>query len=258
MNIVVCIKQILNKKTNKEGFMISDYDRYAIELGNDLKKRLGGTLIVISMGPKTGKEILDLSILMGADRAILLADKTLSGSDTYATAYVLAKTINTLEEVGVVICGKKSLDGDTGQVGPQIATMLDIPHVTYVTEVQKIEKEYLEVQAKNDMGYHFIRAKYPCLLCVEQENRMEEPLSLQNFGNLRDKEVELYSIDTIGLSAKEVGQAGSKTRVFQSYEPENISTCEYIDQGSIHESVKYLLERVYLKGTFNIADVQKE
>lgn len=247
MNIVVCVKQILNKQINKEDFMISEYDRQAIELGVDFKKKLGGTLTVISMGPKTGEEILDLALLMGADKAILLMDKALSGSDTFATAYALSKTIETIGDVGIVICGKKSLDGDTGQVGPQIASNLNIPQVTYVTEVQEIKNEYVVVKVKSETGYHILKVQYPCLLCVEKGIRAEEPVELRNFRKFKDKKVEIYSIESIGVLTEEVGQAGSKTRVFKSYEPENISRCEYINQGSIDDSVKYLLEKVYMK-----------
>lgn len=148
MNVIVCIKQVpettdvrINPQTNtlvREGVksIINPFDMYAIETGVRLKEKMGGRVIVITMGPLQAEAALREAISMGADDAILVSDRAFAGSDTWATSYTLSCAIRkAAKEFGgydVIICGKQASDGDTAQVGPGISTHLDIPQVTYV------------------------------------------------------------------------------------------------------------------------------
>ena len=137
MKIVVCIKQVpdttevkINPDTNtlvREGVdsIINPFDMYAIEEGLRLREKLGGEVIVLSMGPPQAESALKDAIALGCDEAILLTDRTFAGSDTLATSYTLARGIKSIQDVDIIICGKQAIDGDTAQVGPGIAEMLD-------------------------------------------------------------------------------------------------------------------------------------
>ena len=151
MNIVVCIKQVpdttqvkIDPETNtliREGVqsIINPFDMYAIEEGVRLKERFGGKTTVITMGPPQAENALREAIALGCDDAILVSDRAFAGSDTLATGYTLANAIKRTGEFDIIICGKQASDGDTAQVGPGIATQLDIPQITYVKKIEKID-----------------------------------------------------------------------------------------------------------------------
>ena len=150
MKIIVCIKQVpdttevkINKETNtliREGVasVINPFDLYAIEEGLRLREAHGGTVTVLSMGPMQVIDSLREALSMGADEAVLLSDRAFAGADTLATAYTLSKGIEKIGSYDLIICGKQAIDGDTAQVGPELAEMLEIPHVTYVRRIHEI------------------------------------------------------------------------------------------------------------------------
>ena len=151
MKIIVCIKQVpetTNVKIDpntgtliREGVesIINPFDMYAIEEGLRIKERLGeGEVVVITMGPPQAEEVLREAISMGVDKAILISDKRLAGSDTYATSYTLSRAIQKIGDYDLILCGKQAIDGDTAQVGPGISSWLDIPQVTYVKKISQV------------------------------------------------------------------------------------------------------------------------
>jgi len=141
MNIVVCLKQVpgttkvqIDPQTNtliRQGIenIINPFDTYALEEGVRIKERYGGKVTVISMGPPQAEEALREAISLGVDEAILLSDGAFAGADTWATSYTLARAIDKLGQYDLAICGRQTIDGDTGQVGPELAEMLGIPFV---------------------------------------------------------------------------------------------------------------------------------
>ena len=143
MHIVVCIKQVpdtadvkIDPKTNtliREGVVsiINPFDMYAIEESLRLKEKLGGKVTVICMGPPQAENALREAIAMGADAGILVCDRAVAGSDTWATSYTLALALKKIGDYGVILCGKQATDGDTAQVGPGIAAHLDLPQITW-------------------------------------------------------------------------------------------------------------------------------
>jgi len=156
MKIVVCLKQVPEsldvkidpetKRIIREGVksIINPYDTYAIEEGIRLKEKLGGEVISISMGPSQAEEALREAIAMGADDGILLTDRKFAGSDTLATSYTLSCGIKKIGNFDIIICGRETLDGSTGQVGPEIAEFLNIPYVTYVSKIENISDNVME------------------------------------------------------------------------------------------------------------------
>ena len=152
MKIVVCIKQVpdtTNIKVDPEtgtlkretaGTVMNPFDMYAIEEALRIKEKLGGTVTVVTMGPPMAKEILKVAIGMGADEAVLLCDRLLAGSDTWATSYALAKTA---EKLGcdIILFGKQAVDGDTAQVGPSAAQYMKMPSLTWVKKIREISRQ---------------------------------------------------------------------------------------------------------------------
>src|SRR5450830_804140 len=166
LKIIVCIKQVpgimeikINPDTNtliREGIenIINPFDTYAIEEGVSLKEKLAASqgssleveVIAISMGPPHSEVILREAISLGIDNAILLSDKAFAGSDTWATAYTLSKAIKKIEGAKVIILGKQTLDGDTGQVGPELAQILNIPFIGYASKIIEISSSKMVIK----------------------------------------------------------------------------------------------------------------
>ena len=181
MNIIVCIKQVpettevrINPETNtlmREGVkaIINPFDMYAIEEGVRLKEKTGGKVTVLTMGPPQAETALKEAISLGADEAVLLSDRAFAGSDTWATSYTLAAGIRKLKDYDLIICGKQASDGDTAQVGPGIATHLDIPQVTYVKKIEEVKDKVIKVERMTEEGYEIIESRLPLLITVVKE-----------------------------------------------------------------------------------------
>src|SRR5210317_1002494 len=153
MKIIVCIKQVpdakdvrLDPETNtlaREGVesIMNPYDQHALEAGVSIKEAVGGEVTVISMGPPQAEEVLRQAISCGADKGVLVSDRSFAGADTWATSYTLAKAIMTLGDFDLIICGKQAIDGDTAQVGPGLAMRMDVPYLTCIQKIQSADTE---------------------------------------------------------------------------------------------------------------------
>lgn len=255
MKIVVCAKQVpdttevkINPETNtlvREGVasIINPFDMYAVEEALRIKEKLGGTVIVLSMGPPQAAESLKELIAMGADEAVLLSDRAFAGSDTLATSYVLAKGIEKIGSVDLILCGKQAIDGDTAQVGPEIAENLGIPHVTYVKKVNEISEKEIIVERMNEDGYERVQLPLPALLTVVKE--INEPRLPSLKGKMRAKNIQIpvWNAETIGADTQRTGLNGSPTWVKRIFIPELKSQGE-IFEGSPEEQVKSLVEAI--------------
>ena len=154
MNVIVCLKQVprttevkIDSQTNtliRYGIenIINPFDTYALEEGVRLKEKNGVKVTVITMGPSQAEAALREAISLGADEAVLLSDNAFRGADTWATAYTLSRVVAKLREYDLVICGRQTIDGDTGQVGPELSEMLEIPFVAYVSQIEEIKDSY--------------------------------------------------------------------------------------------------------------------
>ncbi|MFW6238320.1 MAG: electron transfer flavoprotein subunit beta/FixA family protein [Halanaerobiales bacterium] len=239
MNIVVCIKQVPDTSEvsidpdtntlNRQGVecIINPYDMNALETGLQLKEKFDGQLTVISMGPPQVKESLKETISRGADDVYLLSDRAFAGADTLATSYTLARGIQNCGDIDIIICGKQAIDGDTGQVGPGIAEQLEIPHVTYVSEIQEVTREEIRVKREMENGWATIEMKLPGLITVMKDiNRPRLP-SLRGIFRAQDMEVPVWTVDDLDVDEDKLGLDGSPTQVV------SVSTPQIEEEGEI-------------------------
>jgi len=231
VNIIVCIKQVpntadvkINPKTNtliREGVesIINPFDTYAIEEAARLKERFGGKVTVISMGPPQAEAALREAISLGCDEAILISDRAFAGSDTWATSYTLSQAIKKIGVFDVIICGKQASDGDTAQVGPGIATHLDIPQVTYVKKIEEIKDSRARVERLVEEGYEVVETSMPCLLTVVKEINTPRLPSLK--GKMKAKSVQVikWGAKDLDCDPKQIGLEGSPTKVVRIFNP---------------------------------------
>jgi electron transfer flavoprotein beta subunit len=255
MNIVVCIKQVpgtteikIDPETNtlvREGVesIINPFDCYALEEAVRLRERCGGKVVAISMGPPQADAALRETISLGADEAILLSDRAFAGSDTWATSYVLSEAIAKIADYDVVICGRQTLDGDTGQVGPELSEMLGIPFVAYVSKVEEIKDGYIRVQRMVEEGYETIEMTLPAAITVAKEINVPRLPSLRGSMKAKTAQIPVWTAADIGVEGDKVGIAGSPTRVVKVFFPQRTHKAEML-QGNQEEQVEQLLERL--------------
>ena len=255
MNIVVCIKQVpgtteikIDPKTNtlvREGVksIVNPFDTYALEEGVRLKERYGGKVTVITMGPPQAEEALRETISLGADEAILLSDRAFAGSDTWATSYVLSKAIARIANYDIIICGRQTLDGDTGQVGPELSEMLKIPFVSYVSKVEEIKDKYIRVQRMIEEGHEVIETTLPAVITVVKEINVPRLPSLRGSMKAKTAKIPVWTAADIGAEPDKAGIPGSPTRVVKIFFPKREQKSEML-QGTLEEQVAKLAERL--------------
>ena len=226
MNIVVCVKQVPDtaavKIDPKTGTLIRDgvpsimnpEDKHALEAALQLKETNGAEVTVISMGLPMAKAVLREALCMGADEAILLTDRCLGGADTLATSKALAGVIKKLD-FDIVLAGRQAIDGDTAQVGPEIAEHLNIPQVTYVQDV-KVEGDSLIVKRALEDGYQVVEVKTPCLLTAIEELNEARYMNIADIFATNDDQIKVMTADDIDVDKEELGLKGSPTKVKKS------------------------------------------
>ncbi|UTR15801.1 electron transfer flavoprotein subunit beta/FixA family protein [Salipaludibacillus sp. LMS25] len=258
MNVLVCIKQVpdtkiikVNPKTNtldrsSAPAILNPYDAHAVEEAVRLTKEHGGKVIVLSMGPPQARMAIRKCIEIGADEGYLISDRRFAGADTLATSYALYKAIEKLideEGLDLVLCGKHAIDGDTGQVGPGIARRMEIPPLTNVIRVEKVDtdKGNIIVHRKIENGYERIQSTLPCLLTVEKEINEVAYSSLPNMIKAARYEPIVWTVDDLkDVDIKQLGLKGSPTIVGKMWPPEKSSGADMI-QGTVEEQVEQLL-----------------
>jgi electron transfer flavoprotein beta subunit len=255
VNIVVCLKQVpgitdvkIDPETNtliRQGIknIINPLDTYALEEGVRIKERYGGKVTVISMGPPQAEEMLREAISQGADEAVLLSDRAFAGADTWATAYTLAVTINKLGKYDIIICGRQTLDGDTGQVGPELAEMLGIPFIAYVSQIEEIVEGQMRIQRMVEGGHEIIQSPLPALITVVKEINMSRLPSLRGIARSQSAVIPTWTIQELGVDPGRVGLSGSFTRVIKVFSPQRTCQAE-IFQGELESQVDCLVDKL--------------
>lgn len=258
LKIVTCIKQVpettdvkVNPETNtlvREGVpsMVNPYDLYAVEEALRIKEKHGGKVTAISMGPPQAEEVLREAISMGADDAVLLTDRAFAGADTWATAFTLATAI---KKIGfdLIICGKQAVDGDTAQVGPELAEFLGVPAITFISKVEELNDGRLRVRRMLEEGYQVLDVALPCLLTVVKE--INEPRIPSLRGKLRAKsaKLEIWTSSHLALDPSRVGLEGSPTRVVHIFTPTKKRNTE-LYTGDPQDCTKRLIESLKRRG----------
>jgi electron transfer flavoprotein beta subunit len=254
LKIVVCVKEVpdttevkINPATNtlireRAASMINPFDLHAVEEALRIKDQVAATAVtVLSMGLARVAETLKELIARGADAAILLSDPAFAGSDTLATSYILAKGIAKLGAVDLILCGQQAVDGDTGQVGPELAERLGIPHLIRVTKLNELNQRGLVVERTSEAGYERVQVTLPALLTVDSEINEPRLPSLQGKRRAKHAPILIWSAEEIEAVSEKIGLNGSPTRV------KNIFTPELKSQGTIFSgppeaAVKALVE----------------
>jgi electron transfer flavoprotein beta subunit len=188
------------------------------------KRKLGGKVTVITMGPPAAVSALRECVEMGADRGILVSDRRFSGADTLATSYVLAEAvrhIHSLEPIHLIFFGKQAIDGDTAQVGPEIAEILGLPQVMYGVEMSLTpNRKRIRVKREVESGHEVLEARLPALVSASKGEAMRRMPSLADVLAARRKELRKITAAGLDLAESELGLAGSYTQVVKVFPPE--------------------------------------
>ncbi len=242
MKIVVCIKQVPdttdikwteNNTIQREGVesVMNPYDVWALEAALKIKKnKLNVHITTLTMGPPQADEMLKKTIALGADNAILLSDKKFAGADTYATGTTLAKAISEkLPNTDLIICGQFAVDGDTAQTGPAIASMLNLPQVTFVREIKEVKDGSVVVVREIENGRETVEVQTPALVCMLQG--FGEPTRAKVAGIIKGQnfEVRTFGHEDLNLSPEQVGIKGSPTYVSKAFRPEKRHDCLIVE-----------------------------
>lgn len=227
MKIVVCIKQVPNTteiKINPEtGTMIREGvpsimnpdDKGGLEMALQLKDKYGAHVTVLTMGPPQADVMLREALAMGADRAILLTDRKFAGADTLATSNALAGALRVLD-FDLLITGRQAIDGDTAQVGPQVAELLDLPQVTYVEDLHYAEGVFT-IRKHMEEGYQVVEVGSPCLVTVLATANKARYMHVAGIVQAYQREVEVWGFDNIKVDEDKLGLKGSPTRVWKAF-----------------------------------------
>jgi electron transfer flavoprotein beta subunit len=263
MNIIVTVKQVpdtqevkIDPKTGtlmRDGVpsIINPDDKNAIEEALRIKaNRDDVEVTALSMGPPQAQSALREALAMGIDRAILLSDKAFAGADTLATSYMLSMAIKKIKTYDLILCGRQAIDGDTGQVGPQIAEVLGLSQATFAEEI-KVQRNVVTVKSNFDSMIRVIEMQMPALITVS--NRINRPRFKTMNGVLRafrDKEVITWTKKDLKLNPMRIGINGSPTWVRKTFIPSHSRDGLVIEKGSMEiaeDILDYLLEKALIR-----------
>jgi len=253
MKIIVLVKQVpnttevkLDPKTGnliREGIesIINPDDRHALEAAVHLKETAEAKVTVLSMGPPQAIDAVSEAMGMGADEGILLSDRAFAGADTWATSSTLGKAIETIGGYDLVLCGRQAIDGDTAQIGPQVADYLQVPQVTYVIGIEEIREKSMVVKRRLEDGFERVECDLPALLTVIGEmNTPRYPLVGRLIDACREKaSIKIWNAADIGVQTRDVGLDGSLTHVIKTFAPKLQRQTEMIP-GDAKTAVKTL------------------
>ena len=256
MKIVVCIKQVPDtaevKLDPKTGTLIRDGvpsiinhdDKAGLEAALQIREQFGGTVSVVCMGPPQADVALREALAMGADEAYLLSAREFGGSDTYATATIIATA---LRKIGyaLVITGRQAIDGDTAQVGPQIAEQLHIPQVSYAEEL-KVEGNAVVVKRQFEDQAHMLKVEMPCLVTALTELNEARYMSVGGIVDAYNKPVTVWGFDDLkdDLNPEFIGLKGSPTNVFQSFGKQLRAPGVVLNNLSADEAVEAIMKKL--------------
>jgi electron transfer flavoprotein alpha subunit len=263
MKIIVCIKQVpevselrfdnVKKTLIREGVHndINPFDRRAITFAAEAKKRHGGEVIVITMGPPQAKDALTEALAMGCDRALHLLDRAFAGSDTLATSRALSMAVEREKPFDIVLCGKYSVDAETGHVGPEVAEFLGIPHVSGATKVELSDSlDMATVETETDHGFQTVETHLPLLITTaERLIKPGRPIPDQ-VESAKSKPCRVITASELSQDASIFGFSGSPTSVSEIYSIETKRKCKIIEGSTVEEKVTKLVEKLQASGMF--------
>ncbi|MEQ8196903.1 MAG: electron transfer flavoprotein subunit beta/FixA family protein [Clostridiaceae bacterium] len=233
MEIVVCIKQVpgtskvevdpVTGVLKRDGIdtKMNPYDLYALETAIRLKEQLGGVIKVVTMGPPQAISVIKEAYAMGADEGTVISDRRFAGADVLATSYTISQGIRKLGDFDVILCGKQTTDGDTAQVGPEMAEYLDIPHISNVRKIKETMEDCLIVEMDMPNTIEVAEIKFPCLITVEKDINEPRLPSFKKKTETKDREINIISLKEFeDKDEMKYGLNGSPTQVERIFPPE--------------------------------------
>jgi len=259
MRIIVPIKQVpetgavkMDEATGtmiREGVeaIVNPLDLYGIELALRLRDGAGGSgeVVAVTMGPPKADKAIREAVAMGCDRGVLISHKAFAGSDTWATSYVLAAAIRHLAPFDLIVCGERATDGDTGQVGPGIAAFADLPVVTYVSKVRRMDGASMVVERLVEDGREVLEIQRPAVVTVVKEVGDPRLPTLRGKQKARRTDVPVWGPDDLDVAQANLGLDGSPTRVVKIHKPTIARQCEKLianDGESTADAVERVVE----------------
>ena len=265
MHLIVPIKQVpetdqvrMDPETGtviRKGLfaIINPLDLYALETALQIKETYGGKITALSMGPKLAEKALREALALGCDQGVLLTDRKFAGSDTWVTAYTLSQAIRKLSPFDLIICGERATDGDTGQVGPGIASFLDLPLATYVDRLLGFVDEGMRVRRMVETGSETLWSSLPAVITVVKDIARPRFPTLRGKLDAKNAEVIIWEAKDLSVEEESLGLSGSPTRVVK-IEKSKLSrqgdiieafSPEQIDEAA-NKIVAYLLEHHFI------------
>ena len=252
MNMIVCIKQVLDPEAPPASFkidpssnkvvpspgvspVISPFDEQAVEAALRIKDTKGGKITAISLGINLLRDVVKKPLAMGADELILLEDEAFIEGDSWSTAYALAMAIKKIGEYDLIFCGRQAADWDAGQVGSGIAEILGLPSVTVAKKVD-ITNGKARVERVTADGYEVIEVSLPALITVSNELGEARYPTIRGIMVAKKKEPIVWKPADIGVEVSQIGAAGRRTRLRKLYQPVREGKCEIIEGDSPEEA----------------------
>lgn len=234
MNILVCVKQVpdtteikINPETNtliRDGVpsIVNTLDGFALEMATRMKEQYGGKVVAMSMGPEQAKTALKECLSVGADKAYLVSDRAFGGSDTLATGYILSRAVKAVEKVegtfDLILCGKQAMDGDTAQVGPQLAEQLNYPQITYARELTPVDDK-IRAERETDNGKEIWESAIPAVVTITKLAYEPRLPSIKAKLNANRAVIPVLTLNDVQADAEKSGFKGSPTKVKKSFVP---------------------------------------
>lgn len=256
LHIIVCIKSVVRNapkgiaRRTLENSELNPFDRPALEAALQLKASHGAKVTALSMGPDTSSAILSEAQALGVDRAVLINDRALAESDTLVTSRVLARAVQRLDSFDMLFFGVRTSDSDTGQVGPQTAAVLGVPIVSGVQKItlSKDQKDHWEIQRVMDDWQEQWGLSLPAAMTIDARAFSPRPVGLAGISDAyAQPSMETWQLKDLNLSTKEVGLAGSPTRVATLHKIKRKRSCEMLT-GESREQVEGLMQRLSKSG----------
>ena len=259
MNILVCIKQVpdtteikIDPVTNtliREGVpsIVNTFDQYALEMAVQIKDKDPDTkVIVASMGPPQAEVAIKTCLSVGADKGYLICGREFAGADTLSTSYIISRSVEAIEKLegikfDAIFCGKQAIDGDTAQVGPEMAEHLGIPQITYAIEAEFVENK-LRVKRETEDGYEIREAACPCLITVTKPAFEPRYATVKSKMAANRAKVPMLGVDDMDIDIERCGLKGSATKVKKTFVPIRNKNGIKIKEETPEESVAKLVE----------------
>ncbi len=256
MDILVCIKQVpgTNKvevdpvtgvlKRDGVDSKMNPYDLYALETALRIKEDLEAKVNVLTMGPPQAKEVIKEAYMMGADNGVILSDRKFAGADVLATSYTLSQGVKKVGNYDLIICGKQTTDGDTAQVGPEMAEYLNIPHVANVRKIHSIDEKSIVVEMDMEQTVEIQKIKLPCLITVEKDIFVPRLPSYKTKIKVKDREIKMYGLnDFEDKNEMNYGLNASPTQVERIFPP-TVNTDKEMWEGNGEELADKLFHKL--------------